>query len=161
MSLQFCQSADYFLVMPETRSSRQTAGFRHVYRALTATSAIVFGAACDERERLTFSPGDDLGPVTTIDQPGGVDTTITAGPQLFFVNGTTLDPDGVQTVHFLVIGGNQGFPPVIPNPTRASVRFGIALTTVGHSGETWEVQIYGVDVFGNQGNTSTRLIHIQ
>jgi hypothetical protein len=123
---------------------------------------MVFAAGCDERDRLTFSaPSDGVGPITTIDQPESPDTTIAPGSQLFFVNGRTLDPDGVDTVYFLVIGGNQGFPPIIPEPARTTVRFGIPLTTLGHSGETWEVQIYGVDVFGNQGDTSTRLIHIQ
>jgi hypothetical protein len=148
--------------MRKIRSSRRMACFREAATALLAPLVVIFGAGCDERERLTFSdPDDNLGPVTTIDQPGGPDTTIASGSQLFFVNGTTLDPDGVDAVYFLVIGGNQGFPPILPDPVRTSVRFGISLTTLGHSGETWEVQIYGVDVFGNQGDTSTRLIHIQ
>jgi hypothetical protein len=122
---------------------------------------IALGTACDERERLTFpGPIDGAGPATTIDQPGGPDTTISAG-SVFFVNGTTSDPDGVDTVYFLVAGGNQGFPPIIPNPIQTSVRFGIPLTTVGHTGETLDIQVYGVDVLGNRGLSSTRQIHVQ
>ena len=122
---------------------------------------MALGVGCDERERLSFAtPSDGVGPITTIDQPESPDTTISAG-SLFFVNGTTSDPDGVDTVYFFAIGGNQGFPPIIPDPSRTTVRFGLPLTTSGHSGNTFEVQIYGVDVSGNRGGTSTRLIHIR
>src|SRR2546421_11895255 len=72
--------------------------------------------ACAERDRLTFpSQSDGNGPVILIDQPGGSDTTINAGP-IFFVNGRAIDSDGVDTVYFLVAGGSQGFPPLRPNP---------------------------------------------
>ena len=60
-----------------------------------------------------------------------------------------------------VIGGNQNFAPLSPSPTQTSVRFGIPLTTFGHSGETFQIQVYGVDVLGNQGGTSSRQIHIR
>lgn len=124
-------------------------------------TAMALGTGCDERERLIFPPTlDGIGPDTRIDQPERRDTTISAGP-IFFVNGTTSDLDGVDTVYFFVIGANQGFPPIIPNPVRTEVRFGVPLTTAGRSGETWEVQIYGVDVLGNPGDTTTRQIHVQ
>lgn len=126
-----------------------------------AASAMVLGTGCDERERLTFpTPSDGIGPVTSIDQPSQADTTISPGPS-FFVNGTTSDPDGVDTVYFLVSGGNQNFSPFIPNPPQTTVRFGIPLTTAGHSGGMFQVDVYGVDVLGNRGGTSTRQIHIQ
>lgn len=128
---------------------------------VVAASVIVLATGCDERDRLTFAtPSDGVGPVTFIDRPNGADTTIFPGAD-FFVNGTTTDPDGVDTVYFFVIGGNQNHPPFSPNPTQTTVRFGIPLTTFGHSGESFLVQIYGVDVLGNQGSTSTRQIHIR
>ncbi len=121
---------------------------------------MLFGAACEERDRLVFpTPSDGIGPVTTIDRPNGADTTVPAGSD-FFVNGTTMDPDGIDTVYFLVTGG-QNFSPLSPDPPQTSVRFGIPLTTFGLSGRTIQIQVYGVDVFGNQGGTSNRLIHVQ
>ncbi|MDQ3208860.1 MAG: hypothetical protein M3Q37_09685 [Gemmatimonadota bacterium] len=62
---------------------------------------------------------------------------------------------------FLVIGGNQNFHPFHPNPATTSVTFGLPVTTFGHSGETFEVQVYGVDALGNRGGTSSRLIHVR
>jgi hypothetical protein len=161
MSLQFFQPADYFLAMPKIRSSRRMAGFRRGLRTFIAASVVALGTGCDERERLTFpSPSDGVGPITTIDRPNGADTTVLPGSD-YFVNGTTVDPDGVDTVYFSVIGGNQNFHPLSPNPPQTTVRFGIPLTTFGHSGETFQVSIYGVDLLGNRGGTSTRQIHIR
>lgn len=161
MSLQFSQPADYFLAMRTIGSGRRTAGFRCWLGACIASSVVALGTGCDERDRLTFTtPSDGVGPVTTIDQPTGPDTTITPGSN-FFVNGTTVDPDGVDTVYFLVTGADQDFDPVSPFSSQTSVRFGIPLRTSGHSGETFQIQVYGVDVLGNRGSTTTRQIHIQ
>jgi hypothetical protein len=125
-----------------------------------AAAVMMLATGCDERDRLTFpTPSDGIGPVTTIEQPARADTTIPSGG-IFSVNGATVDPDGVATVHFLVTGGS-GHPPFTPNPPQTTVTFGVPLATFGHSGETIEIQIYGVDVLGNRGGTSTRLIHIQ
>lgn len=147
--------------MLEIGSSWRTAGFPAWRGTLAAAAALALGTACDERERLTFpTPSDGVGPVTTIDQPNGADTTIFPGSD-FFVNGTTVDPDGVDTVYFFVIGGNQNHSPFSPNPTQTTVRFGLPVTTFGHSGATFEIQVYGVDVLGNRGRTSSRLIHIR
>lgn len=147
--------------MPKIRSCPRIRAYRVSWRALAAWSVMLLAIGCNERDRLTFpSPGDGVGPVTTIDQPNGADTTVFPGSD-FFVNGTTVDPDGVDTVYFFVLGGNQNFSPLSPHPTQTTVRFGIPLTTFGHSGATFEVQVYGVDVLGNRGGTSTRLIHIQ
>ena len=130
------------------------------WRAL-AVWGVLPAIGCDERDRLTFPPPNDgVGPVTTVDQPNGADTTVSPGATLF-VNGRTTDPDGVDTVYFLVTGGNQNFHPFHPNPASTEVRFGIPLTTAGHAGETFVVQIHGVDALGNQGGTSTRSIHIR
>ena len=142
-------------------SGRRRAGFFSRLAPLGAASLMVLGTGCDDRERITFpTPSDGIGPVTTIDQPNGADTTIFPGG-LFSVNGSTVDPDGVDTVYFFVIGGNQNYSPFSPQPTQTTVRFGLPLTTFGHSGETFQIQVYGVDVLGNRGGTSTRLIHIR
>jgi hypothetical protein len=161
LSLQFQTSTDYFLMMRKIGRRWPLAGFPCRQGALAAALSLAVGTGCDERERLTFpTPSDGVGPVTTIDQPNGADTTIFPGGD-FLVSGSTVDPDGVDTVYFLAIGGNQNHPPFSPNPTQTTVRFGIPLTTFGHSGETFQIQVYGVDVLGNRGGTSTRQIHIR
>lgn len=122
---------------------------------------LVLATACEERDRLTFpTPSDGLGPVTMIDQPNSSDTTVDAGPD-FFVNGRTIDPDGVDTVYFLVTGGSQSFQPFRPNPPTDTVRFGLPITTFDHRGDTILVQIHGVDSEGNRGPPSTRRINVE
>jgi hypothetical protein len=122
---------------------------------------IALATGCDERDRLTFpNPGDGIGPVTMIDQPNGPDTTVSAGPE-FFVNGRTIDPDGVDTVYFLVTGGNHDFPPFRPVPPADTVRFGLPITTQGLAGQTIQVQVHGVDAHGNQGGVSFRHIVVE
>ncbi len=147
--------------MPKMRKSLRIRADGACRRALAAASLMLLVVGCNERDRLTFpTPSDGIGPVTTIDQPNGADTTVFPGSD-FFVNGTTVDPDGVDSVYFFVIGGDQNFSPLSPKPTQTTVRFGIPLTTFGHAGETFQIQVYGVDVLGNQGGTSTRQIHIR
>ena len=139
----------------------ETAGLPStIYGVMTlGLTALVTG--CEERDRLTFpNPGDGIGPVTTIDQPNGSDTTVPAGPD-FFVNGRTIDPDGVDTVYFLVTGGNQSFQPFRPEPQTDTVRFGLPITTTGHAGDTIRVQVHGVDAQGNQGAASSRRIAVE
>jgi hypothetical protein len=128
---------------------------------LTVASVIGLVAACAERDRLTFpNQSDGIGPVTLIDHPGQVDTTIDAGPP-FIVNGRSIDTNGVDTVYFLVSGGNQGFPPLRPSPPVDTVRFGVPLSTNGRSGQAIELQVYAVDGQGNQGAPATRQIIIR
>lgn len=147
--------------MSKMKSSLRIRVYGVRWRGLATWSVLLLAIGCDERDRLTFpTPSDGAGPVTTIDQPNGADTTVFPGSD-FFVNGRTIDPDGVDSVYFLVLGGNQNFSPFSPNPTQTTVRFGIPLTTFGHSGETFQIQIYGVDVLGNRGGTSTRQINIR
>jgi hypothetical protein len=121
-------------------------------------------AACEERDRLTFpsgpGPSDGIGPVTMIDQPNGADTTVRAGP-FFFVNGRTIDSNGVDTVYFLVIGGSDNVPPFKPSPPTDTVRFGLPITTQGNDGDTIVVRIYGVDREGNHGTTASRRIIVE
>jgi hypothetical protein len=128
---------------------------------LIIAGAIAFAAACQERERLTFpNQSDGIGPVTLIDQPTMTDTTVDAGPN-FFVNGRTIDSDGVDTVYFLVAGGNQGFPPFAPTPAADTVRFGLPIATAGHSGDTIQVEVHGVDTEGNPGAPATRRVVVR
>lgn len=128
---------------------------------LIVAGIIGVAAACAERDRLTFpNQSDGLGPVTLIDQPGGSDTTIDAGAT-FFVNGRSIDSDGVDTVYFLVAGGSQGFPPIHPSPQADTVRFGLPISTNGRSGQAVELQVYGVDGQGNQGPPASRQIIIR
>jgi hypothetical protein len=139
----------------------QTAGLPSPARRAMILGVTVLVIGCDERDRLTFpEPGDGIGPVTMIDQPNGPDTTVSAGPD-FFVHGRTIDPDGVDTVYFLVTGGNQNFQPFRPSPPSDTVRFGLPITTTGHAGDTILVQVHGVDAHGNQGAVSSRQIAVQ
>jgi hypothetical protein len=130
-------------------------------RARLAAILVFLAAACQERDRLTFpDPGDGIGPVTMIDQPNASDTTVDAGAD-FLVSGRTVDPDGVDTVYFLVTGGNQNFNPFRPSPPADTVRWGLPISTTGRSGSTITVQIHGVDLQGNQGPPSTRQVVVR
>jgi hypothetical protein len=141
--------------------SPRSGRIRPAWRLPVGLSILAVSVACSERDRLTFpDPGDGIGPVTTIDQPHVTDTTVPEGPE-FFVNGRTVDPDGVDTVYFLVTGGNQDFDPFLPRPRADTVRFGLPLTTTGRAGDTMLVQIYGVDTHGSPGDTSTRRIAVE
>jgi hypothetical protein len=136
-------------------------GFSTTVLLLIAPCLAGLVAGCDERERLTFpNPGDGVGPVTFIDQPIGPDTTVTAGPQLF-ISGRTIDLDGVDTVYFLVTGGNQNFQPFRPSPPTDTVHFGLQIVTTGQSGDTILVGVLGVDSQGNRGAIASRRVFVQ
>lgn len=136
-------------------------------RAIRATIAVpvallsgALAAACDDRERVTFpEPNDGAGPVTTIDRPGVADTTIRSGPG-FFVNGTSVDEDGVDTVYFLLSGGNEGFSPFVADGD-PEVRFALPISTGGLSGRTVRIEVYGVDQQGNRGLSSVRHLQVE
>lgn len=147
--------------MPKMRNSLRSRACGVGWRAVAASCVILLALGCNDRERLTFpEPNDGVGPVTTISQPSASDTTVFPGGE-FIVIGQTIDPDGVDSVYFSVIAGNQGFNPISPNPTRATVSFALRLTTSGHDGETFLVEVYGVDALGNRGESSTRQILIR
>ena len=132
--------------------------------AILLAAMMLSSMACAERDRLTFpsdpDPAAGAGPVTVIDRPSSSDTAVPSGPA-FFVNGRTIDPTGVDTVYFLVIGGSDNIPPFRPNPPSDTVRFGVPITTSGSSGDTILVEIYGVDSEGNQGIPTARRIFVQ
>ncbi len=151
--------------MPKRGKPRPDEGGGRRWWVLYLLAGVMIAAsACDERERLTFpagpDPSDGAGPLTVIDRPNVFDTTVAAGPE-FFVNGQTIDPDGVDTVYFLVIGGSDNIPPFRPNPPSDTVRFGIPITTSGNDGDTITVRIHGVDREGNQGVAASRRIFVQ
>jgi len=147
--------------MPERGKSRRAERLAAGLGWLLGPGVIVVVTACAERDRLTFpNNSDGIGPVTLIDRPGSSDTTIDAGPN-FVVTGRAIDSDGVDTVYFLVAGGNQGFPPIRPNPPLDTVRFGVPLSTSGRSGQAIQLEIYAVDGQGNQGAPATRQIIIR
>lgn len=118
-------------------------------------------AACDERERLTFpsnEPGNDVGPVSNIEQPGR-DTVITEG-DLLLVSGRTFDDNGVDTVYFRVTGSNQTFLPFAAEGDD-TVTFGLSISTIGLNNRTVTVEVQGVDLEGNRGEAATRRLSIE
>jgi hypothetical protein len=147
--------------MPKKRDAHRQSPWRAGRRLWTLLLVGLLGTACEERDRLTFpTPSDGIGPVTMIDRPNVGDTTVTSGPD-FVLQGRTIDPDGVDTVYFLVTGGNQNFNPFRPSPPADTVRFGLPLTTTGLVGDTIRVEIHGVDSEGNRGPASSRQIAVQ
>lgn len=132
-------------------------------RALTVLAGSVLavaGSGCNTRDRLPFPGGngpDEVGPSTVIDEPAQ-DTTVAAGPGVF-VNGRTLDDDGIDTVYFETEGGITTFPPFVGGGT--SVRFGLPITTNQQAGEVITVRVFGTDRLGNRGDTATRQITVQ
>lgn len=116
---------------------------------------------CDERARLVFEPeGDSQGPDTTIDSPETADVEVPAGPQ-FNVSGRSVDPDGVDTVYFELIGGNEQFTPFVPNEFRDTIRFSIPVSTIGKAGDDVEVLIFATDLTGARGDTAIRRLRIR
>ena len=119
------------------------------------------GTACATRDRLTFpgtGPGPvGAGPVTVIDHPLQ-DTTVSPGPAAF-VNGSSTDPDGIDTLYFETVGGLTSFQPAIHAGT--TFRFGLPLTTTGLSGQTITVRVFGTDALGNRGDTAIRQVTVQ
>jgi hypothetical protein len=115
---------------------------------------------CNTRDRPIFPTGggtDRIGPSTTIDEPS-TDTTVAAGPGVF-VNGRTLDEDGIDTIYVQTEGGITAFPPFVNVGT--VFRFGLPITTNGLAGQTITVRIFGTDRLGNRGDTATRQITVQ
>jgi hypothetical protein len=125
------------------------------------STVLVTGLACDERARLIFEPpSDSQGPDTTIDNPETADVRIPAGPQ-FNVSGRSIDPDGVDTVYFVLIGGNEQFTPHVPNEFQDTVRFSMPVSTIGKAGDAVEVLIFATDLEGVRGDTAIRHLIIE
>jgi len=147
LSLQFHPATGYFSMIPGR-------AFRW--------GALAVLAGCSTRDRLTFpteNPGDGSGPVTEITHPATHDTVVTEG-DLLIVQGRTFDADGVDTVYVAVGGLSQGFAPIL-GQGKDTVDFALQLSTIGNSGATVIVQIFGVDLLGQQGAIVSRQIHIE
>jgi hypothetical protein len=119
------------------------------------------GTGCDTRDRLTFPSaggGDQVGPSTVIDAPKA-DTTVPPTP-VVFVNGRTLDEDGLDTIYFETEGGKTSFAPFIGGGT--AFRFGLPITAdstlIGH---IITVRVFATDRLGNRGDTAVRRITVQ
>ena len=131
-------------------------------KGLLASVAILAMAAgaCGERARLTFEPvSDGAGPDTRIDEPQTFDADVPSGPD-FFISGRSTDEDGVDTVYFDVLGGNQNFSPFVSNEFSDTVRFSIPISTGGRSGDTVLILIYATDLLGTRGDTAVRRLLI-
>ncbi len=115
---------------------------------------------CDERERLTFEtePEDRVGPTTRIDPPSQ-DTTLTEG-DFFVIGARTVDTSGVDSVFIEVEGANISYLPIDANGAD-TLTFSINFPTIGFSGRTIALAVFGVDVIGNVGPTVSRRITIQ
>jgi hypothetical protein len=115
---------------------------------------------CDERERLTFEtdPGDKVGPSSHIDPPSQ-DTTLTEG-DFFVIGARTADTSGIDTVFINVEGANLSYLPIDANGVD-TLSFSINLPTIGLSGRTVTLAVFGVDVIGNVGPTVSRHITIE
>ncbi|HUQ15254.1 MAG TPA: hypothetical protein VM094_04310 [Gemmatimonadales bacterium] len=121
---------------------------------------VVLLLGCDERERLTFEtdPEDKVGPSTHIDPPSQ-DTTLTEG-DLFVVGARTVDTSGIDTVFIEVEGANLNYLPLDAHGVD-TLSFSINLPTIGLSGRTITLGVFGVDVIGNVGPTVSRHITIE
>jgi hypothetical protein len=115
---------------------------------------------CGERERLTFEtdPEDTVGPTTQIDPPS-TDTVLTEG-DLFVVGARTVDSSGIDTVYIDVEGANLSYLPLDAHGAD-TLTFSISVPTIGLSGRTITVGVFGVDVIGNVGPTVSRRLTIE
>jgi hypothetical protein len=117
-------------------------------------------AACANRDRLTFpAETDGRGPITFIDTPEVADITVPAGPGTP-LSGKTIDPDGVDTVYIVLLGGNESFP-AFSVGGRDTARFGVTINTAGLAGDTMFVLVFGTDKLGNRGDTAVRTIAVR
>ncbi|HEY7681593.1 MAG TPA: hypothetical protein VH879_03020 [Gemmatimonadales bacterium] len=119
--------------------------------------AAVGAAGCSTRDRLTFPDPGPAGPQTVIEQPAQ-DTSVSEGPA-FVVSGRSRDADGVDTVYLETEGGVDTFLPLTDGGT--DVPFDVPLTTVGQSGQTLTLRVFGTDGLGNRGDTAVRRIAVQ
>jgi len=123
---------------------------------------VVLLLGCDERERLTFEtdPEDRVGPFTLINPPSQ-DTTLTEGePSLFVLGARTVDTSGIDTVYIEIAGANLNYLPLDAHGVD-TLSFSINLPTIGLSGRTITLGVFGVDVIGNVGPTVSRHITIE
>lgn len=141
------------------RSRLQAYNWKRLLPSGVALAATL--AACGERSRLVFEPDSDgIGPNTTIDRPETADAPVMSGPD-FNVVGRSADADGVDTVYFEVVNGNQQFQPFVAAEFLDTVRFSIPISTAGRAGDTILVAIFATDLLGTRGDTAIRRLLVR
>lgn len=131
-------------------------------RIAALTASLSLAGACGDRARLLFDPSGEpgAGPITFIDNPEVAEVRVPSGPGVQ-IAGRSIDPDGVDTVYFIVLGGSETFRPFTPLTRTDTVRFGIPVTTTRHAGDSLLVLVFATDAFGNRGDTAVRRIIVE
>ena len=130
-------------------------------RLLPALGVVAGLGGCVERARIGFEPEtENRGPDTTIDVPETAEVRVPPGP-LYNVQGRVADADGVDTVYFELFGAPEQFQPHVPPTFDDTVRFSIPISTAGRAGTAVTVLVFGTDLEGVRGDTSTRRIVIE
>ena len=99
-----------------------------------------------------------MGPTSHIDPPA-LDTTLTEG-DTFIIGARTVDSSGVDTVYIEVEGANLSYLPLAAGGVD-TFNFALSFPTIGLSGRTVTLGVFGVDVIGNVGPTVSRRLTIQ
>ncbi len=112
---------------------------------------------CGTRDRLIFeqNPVPGEGPITFIDNPDVGEVRVDVGPD-FILAGRSIDPDGVDSVYFVVLGAALAFAPYSPPEPDDTVSFGIPIRTIGSGGDSIVVLVFATDAIGNRGDTAVR-----
>lgn len=128
--------------------------------ALSALAVVVL-AGCSERARLLFDPGSsETGPIVFIDSPETGSVIVPAGP-FASVIGRAIDPDGVDSLYVIVVGGSDHFGTIMPDAPTDTLRFTLPITTAGHKGDTLIVLVFATDVTGARSDTAAATLFVQ
>lgn len=124
-------------------------------RVALVLSTLLLG--CGTRDRLIFEQNDvpQKGPITFIDFPEVGEIKVDVGPQVLLA-GRSIDPDGVDSVYFVVVGAPLTFVPFSPPSPKDTVAFGIPIPTLGSGGDSILVLVFATDALGNRGDTAVR-----
>ncbi|HEU4800197.1 MAG TPA: hypothetical protein VFS94_06155 [Gemmatimonadales bacterium] len=127
--------------------------------ALVLVAALL---ACGTRDRLVFEqnvePGE--GPITFIDHPEAGEVRVDVGPDVVLA-GRSIDPDGVDSVYFVIVGASLAFSPFSPATPDDTVSFGIPIRTIGSGGDSILVLVFATDAMGNRGDTAVRRLIVE
>lgn len=124
-------------------------------RVALVLSTVLLG--CGTRDRLIFEQNDEpqKGPITFIDFPEVGEIKVDVGRDVL-VAGRSIDPDGVDSVYFVILGAPLSFVPFSPPTPDDTVSFGIPIRTIGSGGDSILVLVFATDAFGNRGDTAVR-----
>ena len=122
--------------------------------ALVLVTALL---ACDTRDRLIFEQNDGpaQGPTTFIDNPAVGEVRVSVG-DVVLLAGRSIDPDGVDSVYFVVLGAPLSFSPFSPTAPDDTISFGIPIPTIGSGGDSILVMVFATDAVGTRGDTAVR-----